>query len=193
MRHVNYFILVLLIFCSACLSQRDFVAEYDYNYRGAFKKYKTFGFVEEEAKGDNALGDIIEKTISTRLGSQGFRMKDNNPDLLVIYKLYQSEVRYRGYNQPDFDYWLKKQGIELLEDEADSVAREKMRENYNAVKYTQNDGMLVILVIDHKKGNTVWQGYTNAFFDYDSPNINIDLTRATYKVMDQFKILTTQN
>ncbi|EON76411.1 hypothetical protein ADIS_2861 [Lunatimonas lonarensis] len=193
MRHVNYFILVSLIFCSACLSQRDFVAEYDYNYRGAFKKYKTFGFVEEEAKGDNALGDIIEKTISTRLGSQGFRMKDNNPDLLVIYKLYQSEVRYRGYNQPDFDYWLKKQGIELLEDEADSVAREKMRENYNAVKYTQNDGMLVILVIDHKKGNTVWQGYTNAFFDYDSPNINIDLTRATYKVMDQFKILTTQN
>ncbi|MCC5939513.1 MAG: DUF4136 domain-containing protein [Lunatimonas sp.] len=193
MKHINYFILVLLIVCSACLSQRDFVAEYDYNYRGAFKKYKTFGFVEEETKGDNAFGEVIEKTISSRLGSQGFRIKDNNPDLLVIYKLYQSEVRYRGYNQPDFDFWLKKQGIELLEDEPDSVAREKMRENYNAVKYTQNDGMLVILVIDHKKGNTVWQGYTNAFFDYESPNINIDLTRATYKVMDQFKILTTQN
>ncbi|WP_209329003.1 DUF4136 domain-containing protein [Lunatimonas salinarum] len=193
MKHINYFILVMLIFCSACLSQRDFVAEYDYNYRGAFKKYKTFGFVEEESKANDALSEVIEKTITSRLGSQGFRVKDNNPDLLVIYKLYQSEVRYRGYNQPDFDFWLKKQGIELLEDEADSIAREKMRENYNAIKYTQNDGMLVILVIDHKKGNTVWQGYTNAFFDYESPNINIDLTRATYKVMDQFKILTTQN
>jgi hypothetical protein len=190
MKHLGYFIIVLLILNSACLSQRDFVAEYDYNYRGAFKKYKTFGFVEEEGRNNNAFGDVIEKTISSRLGSQGFRMKDNNPDLLIIYKLYLSEVRYRGYNQPDFDFWLKKQGIELLEDEPDSVAREKMKENYNSVKYTQNDGMLVVLVIDHKKGNTVWQGYTSAYFDYDSPNIHIDLTRATYKVMDQFKILT---
>lgn len=193
MKNPNYFILVLLIFCSACLSQRDFVAEYDYNYKGSFKKYKTFGFVEDDAKESTSYGDVIEKTISSRLGSQGFRLRDNNPDLLIIYKLYLSEVRYRGYNQPDFDYWLKRQGIELLEDEPDSLVRDNLRENYNAVKYTQNDGMLVILVIDHKKGNTVWQGYTNAHFDYGSPNINIDLTRATYKVMDQFKILTAQN
>nr|MBI1231267.1 DUF4136 domain-containing protein [Cytophagales bacterium] len=193
MKNYNTFIIVFLILCSACLSQRDFVAEYDYNYRGSFKKYKTFGFVEEDGRNNSDVDGVIEKTISSRLGSQGFRLKDNNPDLLIIYKLYLSEVRYRGYNQPDFDFWLKKQGIDLLEDEMDSVAREKMRENYNAVKYTENDGMLVVLVIDHKKGNTVWQGYTNAYFDYNSPNINIDLTRATYKVMDQFKILTQQN
>jgi len=191
MKNFKYFIFALLIINSACLSQRDFIAEYDYNYKGTFKKYKTFGFVAEEGKDERDFTGIIEKSISSRLGSQGFRERDNNPDLLIIHKLYMSEVRYRGYNQPNFDYWLKKQGIDLVEESVlDSLERQKRGENYNAIKYTQNDGMLVVLVIDHKKGNTIWQGYTSAYFDYDSPNIHIDLTRATYKVMDQFKILT---
>lgn len=192
MKNVNSCLIFLLIVTTSCLSQRDFIAEYDYSYRGNFKRYQTFGFVEETGRDISSFQPVIEKTIVSRLGSQGFRLKDKNPDMLITYKLFFDQVKYRGYVQPDFDMWLQKRGIEVAEvEEEDEEEEEKPREkgeDYNKVKYQENEGMLVVFVID-KRGNTIWQGYTSASFDYSSPNLNVDLARATYRIMDQFRLL----
>ncbi|SIS69834.1 protein of unknown function [Belliella pelovolcani] len=184
--------LVLLILGTGCMSQKDYIAEYDFNYTANFKRYKTFGFVENpDDHEDLEVVEIIRRSISNRLGSQGFKFDEARPDLLVNYKVYKEEVKYRGYDQPNFDYWLQRKGAFVTEEDEFLKEEDKEKdENYNRVKYAQNDGMLVVFVIDNKRGNTVWQGYTSAIFDYNSPELKTDLTRATYKVMDQFRVLT---
>src|SRR5690606_2940156 len=115
MKNANVYLILIAVLISSCFSQRDFVAEYDYSYRGNFKRYQTFGFVEETGRDPSSNQPVIEKTIVSRLGSQGFRLRENNPDMLITYKLFFDKVKYRGYVQPDFDMWLQKKGIELAE------------------------------------------------------------------------------
>ncbi|MCH7413591.1 DUF4136 domain-containing protein [Belliella sp. R4-6] len=191
MKNSPIFFVAFVLIMTGCLSQKDFIAEYDFNYSANFKKYKTFAFIDNPEEEDVEFVNIIKRTISNRLGSQGFRFQDDKPDLLVNYKVFKEEVKYRGYEQPNFDYWLQRKGAFVTEDQDELRPEDKDKdENYNKVKYSQNNGMLVIFVIDNKKGNTIWQGYTPAAFDLLSPDLSTDLTRATYKVMDQFRVLS---
>lgn len=90
MKNVSFYLILLSVVASSCLSQRDFIAEYDYSYRGNFKRYQTFGFVEETGRDPSSSQPVIEKTIVSRLASQGFRLKDKNPDMLITYKLFSA-------------------------------------------------------------------------------------------------------
>ncbi|WP_332911498.1 DUF4136 domain-containing protein [Algoriphagus boritolerans] len=74
-------------------------------------------------------------------------------------------------------------------DEGEIEREQEKDETYNQVKYAENNGMLVIYVIDSRKGNTIWQGYTAANFDLASPTFQSDITRAAYRVMNEFKII----
>ena len=195
MKKLSTLLLLITFLFSGCITQKDYIAEYDFNYNASFKRYKTYGFMQNPVPDTTGFYNAIEKTIASRLGSQGFRLQDDKPDLLINYIIFFDGVKYRGYEQPNFDSWLKRQGTPLVEkdDEEEERKLTNKDENYNNVKYSENSGMLVIFVIDNKKGYTVWQGYTAAPFDYLSPNIQSDLTRATYRVMDQFRILTRIN
>ncbi|NVJ85747.1 MAG: DUF4136 domain-containing protein [Algoriphagus sp.] len=186
---LSFFILLTL---SSCFTQKDYVTEYDYNYQGNFKRYKTFAFIEPTETDTMLISPVLNSTIGARLGSQGFREKEEKPDMLVSYKLFMDSVRYRGYVQPEFDYWLKRTGAGVREDEEDETEEEEEREKgetYNQIKYKENNGMLVIYVIDSKRGNTIWQGYTAANFDFNSPSFQSDITRAAYRVMNEFKVI----
>lgn len=180
---------ILVLACTSCFTQKDYVTEYDYNYNGAFKKYKTFAFIEHTEYSESPIDPVLTATIGARLGSQGFREQATKPDLLVSYKIFSDSIRYRGYAQPEFDYWLERRGITTLNEEGEIEKEQEKDETYNRVQYSQNEGMLVIYVIDNKRGNTIWQGYTAAIFDYSSPNFQSDITRAAYRVMNEFKVV----
>lgn len=186
------FTLMTLLFCG-CFSQKDYVTEYDYNYQGSFKKYKTFAFVETSDADYTEAAPVLNATIGARLGSQGFREQEVKPDLLVSYKIFTDSIKYRGYVQPEFDYWLKRPGTTYRDEQGELAREQEKDETYNQVKYNKNDGMLVIYVIDSKQGNTIWQGYTATKFDFDSPDFQADITRAAYRVMNEFKILNRFN
>lgn len=203
MKRARICFILLLFGLTACFSSKDFVAEYDYDYRGNFKKYKTFAFMEDTGTDSIKQIPIIDKTIVSRLNSQGFRHQIDKPDILIYYKLFVNQIRYRGYIQPEFDNWLASRGLDILKEEelreqkeeeennnTETEEERKEGEDYDNIKYYENDGMLIIYVIDYKKNKTIWQGYTAANFDINSPSINLDLTRATYKVMNQFRLVT---
>lgn len=182
-------LILLAVAATACFSSKDYVTDYDYNYTGSFKKYKTFAFVEATSQDSPVLTSVLNATIGARLGSQGFREQISKPDMLVSYKIFSDSIRYRGYVQPEFDYWLNRIGETYRNEEGDIEREQEKDETYNQVRYSQNNGMLVIYVIDSKKGNTIWQGYTAANFDLQSPNFQSDITRAAYRVMNEFKIV----
>lgn len=187
------FLFAMVVVASGCMSQKDYIADFDFNYAGNFKRYKTFGFVENPANDSTEFYRQIEKTINSRLGSQGFKFQSEKPDLLINYKVFVDEVKYRGYEQPNFDNWLQRRGVDVDRTEEEEKEKREKDENYNRIKYTENKGMLVVFIIDNKKGNTIWQGYTATDFDFYSPEIQANLTKATYRVMDQFRLLTRSN
>ena len=104
MKKSSLILFTISLLFSACLSQKDYIAESDFNYAGNFKKYKTFGFVNNPFPDTTSHHLAIEKTISNRLGSQGFKLQTDKPDILINYKVFTDDVKYRGYEQPDFDY-----------------------------------------------------------------------------------------
>ncbi|AMQ57442.1 DUF4136 domain-containing protein [Algoriphagus sanaruensis] len=181
--------LLLFVLLTSCFSSKDYVTDYDYNYTGSFRKYKTFAFVRPTEMENETLVSVLNSTIGARLGSQGFQELDNKPDMLVSYKIFTDSVRYRGYVQPEFDYWLNRTGRTYRNDEGEIEREQEKDETYNMVKYAENNGMLVIYVIDSRRGHTIWQGYTAAAFDLESPTFESDITRAAYRVMNEFKII----
>ena len=189
MKASSLIFLFLIILTASCFSSKDYVTDYDYNYTGSFKKYKTFAFVESPELDTTVISPVLNATIGARLGSQGFREQESKPDLLVSYKIFTDSIRYRGYVQPEFDYWMNRTGYTFRNDEGEIEREQEKDETYNQVKYSQNKGMLVIYVIDSRRGNTIWQGYTAADFDLGSPNFSADITRAAYRVMNEFKIV----
>ncbi|WP_306413710.1 DUF4136 domain-containing protein [Cecembia lonarensis] len=173
------------------MSQKDYVAEYDFAYTGNFKRYKTFNFVGNNDQNDSIVFyQTIENTITNRLGSQGFKKDEEKPDILINYAIFNDRVRYRGYDQPNFDYWLDRRSEATDMEKLNEAEARERDETYNSVRFLENNGMLVVFVIDNKRGNTIWQGYAPASFDFLSPEIHTDLTRATYRVMDQFRVLS---
>jgi hypothetical protein len=189
MKNIYFLFALIVAISSGCFSQKDYVTEYDYNYQGSFKKYKTFAFVETNEYDSSLVSPVLNATIGARLGSQGFKEQDEKPDLLVSYKIFTDSIKYRGYVQPEFDYWLNRRGTTYRDDEGEIAREQEKDETYNQVKYNKNDGMLVIYVIESKQGNTIWQGYTATKFDFESPDFQADITRAAYRVMNEFKIL----
>jgi hypothetical protein len=189
MKNSTLFFVLLVVLATSCFSSKDFVTDYDYNYTGSFKKYKTFAFIETKENESSPLASVLNSTIGARLGSQGYREQESKPDMLVSYKIFADSIRYRGYVQPEFDFWLNRTGLTYRNDEGEIEREQEKDETYNQVKYAENSGMLVIYVIDSKRGNTIWQGYTAANFDMDSPTFQSDVTRAAYRVMNEFKII----
>lgn len=189
MKISSLLLFILAIISTSCFSSKDFVTDYDYNYTGSFKKYKTFAFIDTKENESSPMVSVLNSTIGARLGSQGYREQENKPDMLVSYKIFSDSIRYRGYVQPEFDYWLNRTGMTYRTEEGEIEREQEKDETYNQVRYAENSGMLVIYVIDSKRGNTIWQGYTAAKFDMDSPTIQSDITRAAYRVMNEFKII----
>jgi len=183
------FLILLVVVTASCFSSKDYITDYDYNYSGSFKKYKTFAFIVPNETETSSLSSVLNATIGARLGSQGYREQESKPDMLVSYKIFSDSIKYRGYVQPEFDYWLNRTGMTFRNEEGEIEREQEKDETYNQVRYAENNGMLVIYVIDSKQGNTIWQGYTAASFDLESPTFQSDITRAAYRVMNEFKII----
>lgn len=169
-------LLGMFIMLSGCYSYREYPVEYDYSYHGNFKKYKSFAFLENAAaETDTTLtSGIIEDVIKSRLNVQGYRYKEEKPNLLVSYKVYYDSLSFRGYDQPDIENWVKFSNSDT---------------DYDPRKYDLRKGTLLIQLYDRKQERSIWQGYATGVYGNIYFNNERQLKIAVRSILDRYKFL----
>lgn len=169
-------VLVLVLLVSGCFSYREYPVEYDYSYHGRFKKYDTFAFLKNKSNEvDSSVNNsIIEKAISDRLAGQGYKFKEEKPNLLVSYKIYFDSLSFQGYDQPEIEDWIRWQNT---------------NEEYDKREYNLRRGTLLIQLYDRKQDRSVWQGYATGVYGNIYFNNERQLKIAVRSILDRYKFL----
>jgi hypothetical protein len=172
--HLALFSVVLLV--SGCFSYREYPVEYDYSYHGKFKKYHTYAFLENANPtiDTSFSNDIIEKVIKDRLAVQGYKYKNEKPNLLVSYKIYFDSLKFHGYDQPDIEDWVKYSKTSI---------------DYDKHEYTLKKGTLLIQLYDRKQDRSIWQGYATGVYGNIYFNNERQLKIAVRSILDRYKFL----
>lgn len=168
-------ILSLSLYLVGCYSYREYPVEYDYSYHGKFKKYNSYAFMDPVEEDESVLNPIITEQIKTRMSYQGYKYKEEKPNLLISYKIYYDSLNFRGYNQPDIERWVD--------------YRYRTEEDYDPIKYDLKQGTLLIQFYDRKQDRSIWQGYAtgvygNIYFDNEK-----QLRVAVRSILDRYQFL----
>ncbi|MEP2026421.1 MAG: DUF4136 domain-containing protein [Reichenbachiella sp.] len=189
----NYLLFATIVLLGSCLSQKDFITDSDYSYGGKFKKYRTYSFMTSPENDTLFHREILEKTIASRMGAQGYFKDVKKPDLLVMYKIFYENFSLRGYNQPHFESWVNNEIVAEDEDEEelDEFFKDDAAEGeeYNVSNYEMNDGTLLVVFFDRKKKQTVWQGYASGVFTKDNRDAKKNIKVATSKIFNEFRLI----
>lgn len=163
----------LAVLVAGCLGYKELPVEYDYSYRGNFKRYRSFDIMKPIGVSDSTMyNGVIERSILSRMKFLGYRQTDNRPNLLISYKMFGDSLRFNGYIQPDIEEWVKTQNVDL---------------DYDAQRYNLKTGTLLIQFYDRKQNRSVWQGYaTTMYGDIDFGN-DRHLRNAVISILDKYR------
>ena len=169
-------LLILGTFMMSCLSSRDFVVESDYSYYGKFKRYKTYAFIDQQKFNLDTLvpDDVVEKAIQYRMSLLGYRETEEDPNLLIAYKLFFDDFKFNGYKQPELEDWMKNEGI--------------IKETFDPIKYRLKEGTLLILFVDRKQKKAIWQGYNSGLINPDALDNDRFVKGSVRTIFDKYKI-----
>jgi hypothetical protein len=162
----------LLTMCS-CIGYKELPVEYDYSYRGNFKKYRTYDMLKPIGiKDSSMMNEAIEKSIASRMKFLGYKKTGTRPHLIISYKMYHDSLKFNGYIQPDIEAWVKTRKENL---------------NYDKKKYNLKTGTLLIQFYDRRQNRSIWQGYaTTLYGDIDYGNQR-QLRNAVISILDKYR------
>lgn len=168
-----YPFVLLVVLLTSCLGYKELPVEYDYSYKGNFKKYRTFDIMKPAGLNDSTMtNSIIEKSIVARMKFLGYRQSSNKPHLIIGFKMFNDSLRFNGYTQPDIEEWVKNQKEDL---------------NYDAQKYNLSTGTLLIQFYDRRQNRSIWQGYaTTMYGSIDFANTR-HLKNAVISILDKYR------
>jgi hypothetical protein len=171
MKTLYYFVIAL--FFASCLGYKELPVEYDYSYKGNFKRYKTFDIMKPLGSNDSSMmNESIEKSILARMKFLGYKRTATRPHLIVGYKMFSDSLRFNGYIQPDIEEWAKGRREEL---------------NYDPKKYYLKTGTLLIQLYDRRQNRSIWQGYaTTQYGSIDFANQR-NLRNAVISILDKYR------
>jgi hypothetical protein len=166
--------LILVLFAS-CLGYKELPVEYDYSYRGNFKKYKTFEMMRPVGINDTTMvNDIVEKSIVSRMKFLGYKQTDSRPHLIIGFKMFNDSLRFNGYNQPDIEEWVKSQKEDL---------------DYDPHKLNLKTGTLLIQFFDRRQNRSIWQGYATTLYGSINFNNERHLRNAVISILDKYRFM----
>ena len=176
MKRIATIAVLTLIWLASCMGYKEFPVESDYSFEGEFKRYKTFNFLDTKSSGpDSSLqNQVIEDAIRARMELQGYKYSDNDPRLLVSYKIFYDSLFFTGYEQPD---------IELFVEYEDNIDKEM-----DPVKYNLRQGTLLVLMYDRERKKSIWQGYASGVFGNQYFSDKRYLQGAVRSIFDQYKV-----
>ena len=170
---IVYTLLLTAALLSSCLGYKELPVEYDYSFKGNFKKYRTFDIMKSSSPKDSTMmNDVIEKSIVARMKFLGYRQVTNKPHLIIGYKMFQDSLKFNGYLQPDIEEWVRGQKEDI---------------DYNPQKFNLNSGTLLIQFYDRRQNRSVWQGYATTFYGSIDFNNNRHLKNAVISILDKYR------
>src|SRR5688572_33489307 len=90
-------LLLALIALGSCLGYKELPVEYDYSYKGNFKKYRTFDIMKPAGIVDSSMmNEVIEKSIVSRMKFLGYRQVSNKPHLIIGFKMFNDSLKFNG-------------------------------------------------------------------------------------------------
>jgi hypothetical protein len=170
-----YFSALIVVFLSSCLGYKELPVEYDYSYKGNFKKYRTFEIMRPVGVEDTTMVNaVIEKSIISRMKFLGYKQTDNRPHLIIGFKMYDDSLRFNGYDQPEIEEWVKssKEDIE-----------------YDARKLDLKTGTLLIQFFDRRQNRSIWQGYATTLYGGINFNNERHLRNAVISILDKYRFM----
>lgn len=172
MKRIYPAIITLILFAS-CLGYKELPVEYDYSYKGNFKKYRTFDIMKPAGPADSTMtNDVIEKSIVARMKFLGYRQNSSKPHLIVGFKMFNDSLKFNGYIQPDIEDWVKNQAEDI---------------EYDPQKFNLNQGTLLIQFYDRRQNRSIWQGYaTTQYGSIDFQNSR-HLRNAVISILDKYR------
>jgi hypothetical protein len=172
MKKLFPFSLIIILFAS-CLGYKELPVEYDYSYKGDFKKYRTFDIMKPAGRIDSSTtNSLIERSIVSRMKFLGYRRVSNKPHLIIGYKMFSDSLKFNGYNQPDIEEWARNQKEDM---------------EYDQQKFSMQSGTLLIQFYDRRQNRSVWQGYaTTAYGAIDFANSR-NLKNAVISILDKYR------
>lgn len=157
----------------SCVGYKEMPVEYDYSYKGQFKKYRTFDMIKPAGLHDATMDNpVIENYIVARMKFLGYRQAEKRPHLLISYKMFPDSLLFTGYIQPEIEEWIKTQSENL---------------SYDKKKLNLKTGTLLIQFYDRRQNRSIWQGYATALYgpiDYSS---NRHLRNAVISILDKYR------
>jgi hypothetical protein len=170
MRRILGFACLALL--ASCLGYKEMPVEYDYSYKGEFKKYRSFELMRSGNAQPNAAGEVIESSIVSRMKFLGYKQSDNKPHLLISYRMYEDSLQFNGYNQPEIEEWIKSQDETL---------------NYDQKKLELKTGTLLIQFFDRRQNRSIWQGYATTLYGDIDYNNSRQLRNAVISILDKYR------
>lgn len=176
----------LALALSGCFAAREARIESDYSYAGAFRRYRTYEFVTGDglAADSSKLGEVLRDAIRTRMKVQGYKPSKRRPDLLVNFRVYEGDMRFRGYAQEDIARWVNTEKIE------DDDTPAEQRTGYQPVRLLLAEGTLLITLIDNRTNRAVWNGYASGVTVPNGTQGELVLRRSVRSIFDQYRIFT---
>jgi hypothetical protein len=165
--------LIALVLFASCIGYKELPVEYDYSYKGNFKKYRTFDIMRSTVATDSSMSNtVIEKSILSRMKFLGYKQSETKPHLLVCYKMFPDSLTFNGYSQPEIEQWIAHQDTNL---------------DYDPKKLDLKTGTLLIQFFDRRQNRSIWQGYSTALYGSINFEDNRNLRNAVISILDKYR------
>lgn len=171
MKYLQYIWIVVAVVFTQCTTSSLPSVRVDYDKDADFSAYKTFNWSGEIDKQgdkhpilDNSLvRKRIKNAIASELEGRGYELSEN-PDLLVNFHMIIEEKT--GYTTiPSYSYWR----------------RDDIR------PYNYKEGMLIIDLVDRRKNQLVWQGYTGGIAHQNPEKMEERIRSAISLIFQQYR------
>jgi len=171
---------------SGCLTSREARIESSYSYRGRFRHYRTYGFLNGTGltADSTRLSETLRDAVRQRMRIQGYKYSRKNPDLMVSFKLFEGDMRFPGFQQEDITYWVKRNDAE------DDETPEDQRHTYLPKRMLLLDGTLMVTLIDTHSDNAIWNGYASGVVVPEGVRGEYVLVRSVRSIFDRYRIFT---
>ena len=156
----------------SCMTFKELPVEYDYSYRGNFKKYRTFEIMKPLRADSSMTNDQIEKSIISRMKFLGYKQTATRPHLIIGFKMFSDSLKFNGYDQMDIEEWVKSQKVDI---------------EYDKQKYTMAKGTLLIQFFDRRQNRSIWQGYATTLYGSIDFQNSRHLRNAVVSILDKYR------